>query len=340
VTAGIRLVAHRSSALAAVIATALVLSGCIEADMRSEFRDDGSAVHTYTLQIEKDSLEALGGLAGDSEQLNFDDAVLQAEELGLEAEAIDNDDYMGFRVSKEVEDNEDIGATFGELFAGTATDGPAPTGAVTGSYVKDGDDWVLDLTIDSDQMFNASGLEEQGQSAEQMENFITFTYTAVMPGDIRETNGDEVGDNTVEWELPITGQTEIRAVAAGGGGGGSNSSIILIALIALLLLGALVAIWLFTQRRRPEPAVVAGVAPPPAGEPASYGPPAAPDTTAVPPAGSAVEMESAPLAEEPPPTLHEQQTPGFFDQTTTEVPPVTRTDIPDEESPVRRPGET
>ena len=219
--------AHDSNRWSPVLAV-LLLGGCIEAEMKSEFDNDGSAVHSYTLQLEKDQMDLLGGLGGGDvdEQLNFEEAVAQAQQLGLDAEGIEKAQRGLHRLprsGRRSRTTRDIGAVYNEIFEASATDGPAPTDAVVGSYTRDGDDWVLNLTVDSDVMFNSSGLEEQGQWAEDAEDFITFTYVAVMPGEIRETQGEEIGDNTVQWELPVSGQdTDLRAVSAGGGSDGSG----------------------------------------------------------------------------------------------------------------------
>lgn len=310
---------HRPLVLIAALVAGLLLSACIEAEMKSELKDDGSAVHTYTVQLDKDTMEGLSGLGGETtEELNFDEEVERAREMGLEAEAIDNEDYVGMRVWQEVEDNSDIGAVFNDLFTAAAAEGEeAPLDAVTGSYTKDDGDWVLDLTFDSDKMFGASGLDEQGGSVEQMEDFIEFTYVAIMPGDIKEVDelGEETENNTVEWELPLSGQTSVRAVSSSGGGGGSSSMFILIGLIALLVLGALVSFWLFSQRRRPAPAPVGATVPPPATFPPAFD--ASVTAPPAPPTGGSTQ----PAQDAGYPTIPPQPAPSLDEYPTVPAPP-------------------
>jgi hypothetical protein len=105
-----------------------------------------------------------------------------------------------------------------------------------------------------------------------MDSFFDITYTATLPGEISETNGTDLGNGKVEWELPMTGKTEIMAISEEGSAS-SGGLLIIGGLIALLLLGGVAGVFLLTRRRTPAPAASAGsFSPNPSVAPAgSYG---------------------------------------------------------------------
>lgn len=261
--------------VAASLLVAILLSGCVELKLESEFKDDGSAIHSVETTIERDSFDQLAAMGGEEADMfsELDATQDEAEAAGFTFEKIDNDEKLGSRISKEYDDGHDVEAAFNEIFEVNADEGgDVSTGGITGTYESDGDEHRLDLTVDSGILFPDGG-EAAGAQFGDMSEMVTITYTATMPGKIKETNGEKVDDNTVRWELPLTGSTEITAVSEGSGGGG-GSNIVLFALIGLLLIGGAVAAYLFTQRRRPAPAVAYpdGVAPayvPPADYPAT-----------------------------------------------------------------------
>jgi hypothetical protein len=246
---------HRRWCIGLVSALALTffVGGCIDAELQSEFREDGSAVHTLTYTFNKEQMAAFGeqGQAA----MDFSAAETQARERGLGFERIETEEVAGFRVWKEVADGSDITGTFNELTAASTTeDGTAPVNAVTGTLERSGDEYTLNVVIDSTQLFQSGGQEIDPAQLQQMSAFIQIAYIAVMPGEITETNGERLEANRVRWELPLTGQTEVRAVSSlSGGGSGGAGTLVLIGLIALLVLGGLLAVWLFSQRRRPAP---------------------------------------------------------------------------------------
>jgi hypothetical protein len=246
-------------ATALLLAAALAIGGCVQGELQSEYRNDGSARHSLETTIDRDAVEQLQALAGDEAgQLDIltasEEAEERAEAAGLDFEPVSTDDRVGSRVSKEFEDGEDIGAAFDEIFTASTDEGAdVPLGAVTGTFVQDGDDYRLTMTIDSGLLFTGfgEGDEIQGFSPEDL---VEFSYTATMPGDIQETNGEEVDDDTARWEIPVSGVTEISAVSSGSSGSDSASLLIIVGLILLLLIGAAVAVFLFTRRRPPAPA--------------------------------------------------------------------------------------
>lgn len=257
---------HTFVTLLSLVIVLLITSSCATVAMESDFREDGSARHTVETTIEKGALEQLASIAGADISQIFtaqDEAERRAEEAGLEYERIDTDRLIGARVSKTVDDARDIGATFNQLIsqatAGVGGDGAerlqAVDGAVTGTYTQDGDRASIDMMVDSDRILGVLGGLAGGDgslpiSIDQLSSFVDITYTASLPGEIVETNGGQVDDNTALWDIPLTGQTRIIAVAEGSGSGGS-SLLPLIGLLVLLalLLGAAVFFFVVMQRR-------------------------------------------------------------------------------------------
>jgi|GEM_PF-6734871 len=239
---------------------ALFLTGCVHIELESAFDSDGSALHAFKTTMEREGIEQLGSFGGDDGELTFDpnEGREEAEAAGFTFESIDNDDEVGSRISKRYEDGEQVGVAFDEMFASSTDEGvDPPLGAVSGTFVKDGDEYRLNLTIDSDILFAdtpASGEEAEefeGFGLGSLDSFFEITYTATMPGEIKETNGTDLGDGKVEWELPLTGLTEITAVSSEGSSGGIGGLLIIGGLVALLAAGGLAGVFLFTRRRTP-----------------------------------------------------------------------------------------
>ncbi len=243
-----------------IVLTAVLLSGCVDAKLESEFNEDGSALHAFQVTIERDGLEQLESMGGEmTTTFDPEDGREQAEAAGFDFTPIDTDEEVGSRVSKTYDDGENVGAAFDDMLVATADEGTeSPVGAVTGTFVKDGDEYRLNLTIDSDILFANSGATEGSEEVEDLgfgdlDSFIDITYTARMPGKISETNGLDLGDGKVEWELPLTGITEISAVSKEEGSGGA-ALLAIAGLVGLLGVGALVGGYLFTRSRKPATA--------------------------------------------------------------------------------------
>jgi hypothetical protein len=248
--------------LVAMLLVATVLAGCIEVRVESEFDEDLSARHTFQMTMERQAynqLQAMGGSGEDDPFGETEEARQAAEEQGLDFEEIDNDQHIGWRVSKRVEDSRDVGAALNEVFTESDPEAEQING-FSGTIERDGNTYRLNLVANSDQIFE--GQEEETEDlGMDMGAILTFIYVVAMPGEITETNGTRLDDNRVQWEIPLTGTTTMTAVSetTGGGVGGSTTTWIIVALVALLVLGGALAAYLFTQRRRPQPAL--GAAP-------------------------------------------------------------------------------
>lgn len=246
-----------SKSAVSIVLAMLVLAACVEVQMESEYNEDGSARHAFETTIDREGFDQLAALGGEGEgEFSFspEDGREQAEAAGFDYTPIETDDKVGSRIAKTFEDGEQVGMAFDEMFAANTDEGTdVPLGAVTGTFVQDGNEYRLNLTINSDILFvdsgAAEGVEDTGFG--DLSDFVDITYIATMPGEISETNGTDLGNGKVEWELPLSGTTEISAVSTTGGNGGSGGLIAILGLVALLLIGGLVAGYLFTRRRTP-----------------------------------------------------------------------------------------
>jgi hypothetical protein len=84
-----------------------------------------------------------------------------------------------------------------------------------------------------------------------MEELLEMTYTIKLPGELQETNGEELPDDRIQWTLPVDGTLEMTAVSETEGGGALTLILVLLGIGALLLIGivAVVALLLFSRRK-------------------------------------------------------------------------------------------
>jgi hypothetical protein len=251
----------RLRAVVASLMLAALLGGCIEVRIESVFEDDLSARHALQTTIERAGLDQLAAMGGEDFDPFEDSAEIEseAEAAGLDYEQIDTDEHVGWRVSKRFDDSSDVGATLNEMFADSDPEAES-VNTFSGTIEKDGDTYRLNLTVNSDDVF-----EDQESEADDLgmdpADLFSFVYIVTMPGEVTETNGTRVGDNQVRWDLPITGATTLTAVSQASGSGGGSGTIILIAIIAAVVLAGLAALYFLTQRRQQPAALGASPAP-------------------------------------------------------------------------------
>lgn len=234
-----------------ILAAGLLLTGCFDVDVESTFEEDGSARHVYTATFEREALNEFGDLADEIDpETDFEESEETARELGYETERIDTDEHIGIRLSKTIEDNADLGQILNEIFTAAGED---PVTAFSGSYTRDGNVHRINIIVDGDDLFSEGMEEDESFSPAMLSSFITLTYTARLPGELRieETNGRILPDGRVQWDIPLSGTETFVAVSETEGG--SNLLLILgvLALLFLFIGGAvLLALFLFLRSRR------------------------------------------------------------------------------------------
>jgi hypothetical protein len=198
----------------------LVLSGCIEVAIESEFESDGSARHSLSTTVDRTMVddEMLGG------ELDFDEIEQGAHDAGLDVDRIDETDRVGVRMSIDVDDNEDLGEALNRLFNAMESDGPEVR-AFSGSFTESGGGfggttYNFELTVDGDALFEdeEDEIDDFDMGMDMMRQFINMTYTVSMPGDITDHNGTDLGGGRVQWELPFQGTETFSAESEEGSG--------------------------------------------------------------------------------------------------------------------------
>lgn len=224
----------------------VMLTGCFKVDMALTVTEDDTVDGTMIVAIE----ESLADVADESEDEGF-----MAGDLpeGAVVEEYAEDGFVGEKATFSA-------VPLSEFVEFSETDEAEGDDF---SLTRDGDDFVFDASFDTDEMMGDTGAspesatdDEFSQGIEEMVNRALaeaeFVVAITFPGEIRETNG-EVEGTTVTWDLDITEESQMHAVAAaesGGVLGGSGFPVLPVAIGGVLLLGLLgVGGWLLSRRR-------------------------------------------------------------------------------------------
>ncbi|WP_188331912.1 LppM family (lipo)protein, partial [Streptococcus pneumoniae] len=90
-----------------------------------------------------------------------------------------------------------------------------PINSFSGSFRRDGNSYTLDLTFDADAFFNNAGQATEEQVPMQMmSQMLTITYTARLPGEVKEHNGTLLEDGRIQWTLPYSGTMTILSTGS------------------------------------------------------------------------------------------------------------------------------
>ncbi|SDT68023.1 hypothetical protein SAMN04515669_5807 [Jiangella sp. DSM 45060] len=277
----------------AVVASALLLTGCFKIDMQLDVSSDDTVDGEMVFAVSRDVSAMAESMGEDPDDLLSGEIDDLPE--GTRAEEYEDDDFVGQRyVFDDVPLSEfDQNGTF--------------------SITHEGDEIVvggnLDLTdMDPEAMAEEFDGEEMpfGDLSGMMDS-MDLRVAITFPGEVTEHNG-ELDGTTVTW-TPVAGETnEINARSAdsGGGGGGDGIPVWIWIVVVAVVLGLAGLLFFLSRNRNQAPpaeeATVGAVPPPPPG-------PAA-DTAPVQP--------TTPLPTTPPPPEAE---PGEGDQPEPPAPP-------------------
>lgn len=184
-----------------------VAAGCMQTDVESDFSEEGTATHSLRFTLSKEMFQSLG-VSEDELQQEF--PLEATPPPGVTVEQIDTEEEFGFLMRTEPAEVDDLGAQLNQLFASEG-EGP-PVRSFSGSFTRDGNTYTLNLTFDADAFFAAT----EGSSGEEvppgmLQQMITLTYTARLPGELREHNGTLLEDGRVRWTLPTSGTLRMTA---------------------------------------------------------------------------------------------------------------------------------
>jgi hypothetical protein len=238
-----------------------LLTGCVSAEFGSTFEQNGAALHSLEVSVPSSALD-------ESDTTNgtrfFDEVVEQATNAGLTVERTQDGDQTTVRITTLDEDATDVGAGLNRLLNASGIN-PAPgiSAPFTGTFRREshafgGTTYSLDLHVDGMVLLDSivALLRSSGasRSVQEIQDNLTTTYTATLPGAIRDTNGQEVAVDTVRWTISLESQTRLEATARSSS---ATSTILFVAgglLLALLVaaIGVLAGVMLIN--RRPVPA--------------------------------------------------------------------------------------
>lgn len=201
-------------AAAMVVATA----ACARVQIGSEFDEDGAATHSVLAVFDRDDL---GADITPWVETRLTEIEEQAREDGFDVERIDTDRDVGVRIADPTVDAMDAGASLNALINAIAldeTDGPvAPfQGTFTiESAAVGGAVYQLEMTVDGAVlMVVAEAMMPPGETLPQgdaLTEALRMSYVAIMPGRIRDSNGQTIRSNTVRWDLPNDRRITMRA---------------------------------------------------------------------------------------------------------------------------------
>jgi hypothetical protein len=240
----------------------MLFSACVDVEVSSEYRLDGSASHAVQIQIDHVPADR-------TEKEDMDDILhnleQRATDAGLEFERIDEAGGVIVRISGTTAVGVEAGAGINSLINATglnATPGVAApfrgtfqreTGAIGGTV------YTLDMSVDGEMLFDSIVIEQLGDDEERRQAVSMF-YVASFPGDVTQTTGEILDSSTVRWNIPFDTVTEL-SVTARTGGAGSAALFILVGIAAILVITviAIVIGKYLTRQKRFSTALSGGI---------------------------------------------------------------------------------
>ncbi len=252
----------RCLTLLALLASAVVLSGCARIEIGIHVNEDGSGEISLLSALDTRFLDAAAA-AGDT---GMEDPFSDLDEAdlppGATVEEYDQDGFRGVRARFPFAASEDIKRT---IDAALSDAGDDPTGAAAGldelferfDLRRNGGGWRFDAAVspllmgalpgDGGDALGGDALG--GEMAALMLEGFEFTIRIELPGEIVEHNADAVEDGALVWSLDLLSE-EPRALLAltSGGGDGTILHVTTGVVVALLIAAITAAIWLRSRR--------------------------------------------------------------------------------------------
>lgn len=212
----------------------LLISGCGSAEFASEFHADGSARHTLEISIPTNELSEADAARISSFFTQIDQ---QSADNGLDVVRFQNGPLLVFRVSRDVEHAEDVGAALnGLLNASGLNSSPGITAPFSGTFRQEsqavgGRIYELNLTANGDELFEAI-TQETGVTGEpnwppDLRQSFQVQYVATMPGRVTDTNGRETDGGELVWNMPLSGVTTMTARSTLSSGGAATTFVVI-----------------------------------------------------------------------------------------------------------------
>jgi hypothetical protein len=334
----------RKKLLILMTLVAVLTSGCIQADLKLDVKDDGSGTYSAVFAVNADLFKQLGGLSAldpdaDPADANTDicqqtlDEAKDDNPTGAKIEPYKKGDFCGYKVTSSFANVEDAI----DLLNGSTASGGSSLEDVT--LEKQGTGWVFNAQWNPSETSGSTSGADAAMAKQFLQGFA-FVMRIKLPGGQVDQNADLIeNDGTMVWNLDPTAsrtlkaRTEagapqvkagaktdagknVNASAASSSGSGSSSGddggsskTWLYVVIALVVLAIIAAVVLMKRNK-------AKAAPPMVGMP---GGPMAPDHMSSPPMSAAPSgppaaapmmappVAAAPVATAPEPSATEPQ---------------------------------
>lgn len=252
---------------------ALVLTGCIRAEIAIRVNDDGSGTVSVLTAVDGSVLAAfageggsgLGDLLGDGDIASaFTDVDDEDLPPGASVEAYEDGDFVGARITVPFAAGDDVASALEQLSEGGDETPFAGAGGAFESFVleRDGerDGWRFEARLSEDA--TDAGLGDGG-GGDAFGDAITgallgdasFTVRLALPGEIVEHNADELTGGELVWHLDVLDPSArplmARSEASSGSGGGVSSGVLVVGLLVVAgLLTAGAVGWAVRERSR------------------------------------------------------------------------------------------
>jgi hypothetical protein len=254
---------------------ALVLTGCIRAEIAIRVNEEGSGTVSVLTAVDGSVLAAfageggsgLGDLLGDGDgdiASAFTDVDDEDLPPGASIEAYEDGDFVGARVTVPFEAGDDVASALDQLSEESGDETPfAGVGGAFESFVLErdgeGDGWRFEAQLSEDA--TDAGLGDGGGDAfgdaiaGALLGDASFTVRLALPGEIVEHDADELTDGELVWHLdvldPGARPLMARSEASSDSGGGVSSGVLVIGLLVVAgLLTAGAVGWAVRERSR------------------------------------------------------------------------------------------
>ncbi len=249
----------RRWALLALLASAVVCTGCIRVEIGIRVNDDGSGVISILSALDAEAMRAFAEDGGAEIEGPFSD--LDAADLppGATVEAYDEDGFIGVRASVPFPAGDDVNDAIAAVLSDAGDDLSGELAGTAGLFERfdlhrDGGGWRFDAVVsplNQEVLSGGDGDALGGAVAAQLLEDATFTIRLELPGDVEEHNADAVDGGALVWSLDLlSDQPRDLMARTGGGGGGSAITIVIAVVVITLVIAAAAAIVWFRSRRR------------------------------------------------------------------------------------------
>jgi hypothetical protein len=214
---------RRLSNVATIALLTLLLGGCTRVSFSSHFREDGSAAHVLQIVFERERIQPADLPTVERELVA---AEARAREDGFTPTPIESATQIGLHVTGETRDAVDAGAALNNLFSSIVVESDdGPIAPFAGTFEKRGEAvggtaYDLEMTVDGSVLVRAVQQFARGSTplsaAPEVAAAVSFSYRVIMPGELKDTNGEQAGPSSVTWEISQTGLTTMKASSTVG----------------------------------------------------------------------------------------------------------------------------